>query len=213
MEQHGLDQVIGELKERGIKAGEAEAARIVAEANARAERIVTEANEQAAAVRKKAEADKAATLAALDAEMAQACRVGLAAFRQAIEGGFVVPEVTMAMQEVLKRPALLEQIVADMARAFAASGWGTGGVEVLLPEARRAELEQVFVGRLAARGAGGVQVRFDDSLAFGFRLGSPGGGFSFDLSDEGFAEVLVRFLSPRFRAAFYRSGDAEITRS
>jgi hypothetical protein len=48
-----------------------------------------------------------------------------------------------------------------------------------------------------------VVVRFDENLSFGFRIGPKGSGFCFDLSDEGFREVLVRFLSPRFRYAFY----------
>ena len=208
MEQHGLEQVIAELKTRGVKAGEEEAARILADAKARAEPIVSEARKEAEALRKQAEAERAATKAALEAELAQASRVGLAAFRQAIERGFLVPEVDEALRAAIDRPAFLEEAISEIVKAFAASGLRPADIDVVLPERRRAELGALFQSKLAARGAEGVRIRFDESLAFGFRIGPRGGGFFFDLSDEGFREIFVRFLSPRFRQAFYRDGAA-----
>lgn len=203
MEQHGLDQLIGELKSRGVKAGEEEAGRLVAEAKAKAETIISQAKAEADGIRRKAEEDRLATKAALDSELRQASRVGLAAFREAIEKGFVAPEIDAALRETLSKTSFLEETAAELVRSFAATGMKTSDIEVLLPEARRAELGATFVAKLAAKGAAGATVKYDDSLSFGLRIGPKGSGFSFDLSDEGFREVLVRFLSPRFRAAFY----------
>lgn len=203
MEQHGLDQLIGELKTRGVKAGEEEAARLVTEAKAKADTIISQAKAEADAIRQKAQEDRTATKAALDSELRQASRVGLAAFREAIEKGFVGPQVDAEVKDALSKPGFLEDAAAELVKAFAATGLETSDIEVLLPEKRKVELGTAFVGALAAKGAPGVTVKFDDSLSFGFRIGPKGSGFTFDLSDEGFREVLVRFLSPRFRQAFY----------
>ena len=211
MQQYGLDQVIDELKTRGIKAGEDEATRIVEQARARAKEIRAEAEVEAEEIRARARAQKKATLAAMESEMAQAARVGLAAFRQSIEKGFLVPEVDESLHGVLGKPGFLENALLEIVKAFAASGMSKGEVDALLPEARRAELGTFFLTKLKARGAKGLVVRFDDSLSFGFRIGPRGGGFSFDLSDEGFREVFVRFLSPRFRKAFCAQADAKKT--
>ncbi|MCU0660888.1 MAG: hypothetical protein MUC50_01010 [Myxococcota bacterium] len=203
MEQHGLDQLIGELKSRGVKAGAEEAARLVVEAKAKAETIISQAKAEADSIRRKAEDDRTATKAALDSELKQAARVGLAAFREAIEKGFAVPEIDAQVKRALDRPGFLEDAVGELVKSFAATGLANTDIEVLLPERRKNELGAAFIDALSARGASGVKVRFDDSLSFGLRIGPKGSGFNFDLSDEGFREVLVRFLSPRFRAAFY----------
>jgi V/A-type H+-transporting ATPase subunit E len=203
MEQHGLDGLIRDLKSRGIEAGEKEAARIVAEAKAKAEEILSQAKAEAKEIGQRAEKEREATKAALESELKQAAKVGLAAFRQAIEQGFLVPEIDETLKKTLDRPGFLEDAISEIVKAFAQTGMKSADVEVLLPEKRKAELGQAFVTKLASKGVAGVSLRYDENLSFGFRIGPKAGGFSFDLSDEGFREVLVRFLSPRFRQAFY----------
>ncbi len=204
MEKHGLEQMIEELKARGVKAGEEAAERLVEEAKERAKSIVAEALAQAETHKEQALAQKKRTMAALTVEMAQAARVGLTAFREAIEKSFLVPQVDEGLSALLARPAFLENAVLEMVKGFVASGMSAADVEVTLPEAQRQELAAFFTGKLQERGAAGVTVRFDDAVSFGFRIGPKDEGFSFDLTDEGFREILVRFLSPRFREAFYK---------
>jgi V/A-type H+-transporting ATPase subunit E len=203
MEQHGLDEVIRELRSRGIEEGEKEAARIVAEAKAKAEEVLSEAKAQAEEISRKALQERADAKATLESELRQAAKVGLAAFRQAIEQGFLIPEIDQAAKDALSQPGFFEDGISEIVKAFAQTGMKNEDIEVLLPERRKKELGDAFLARLAAKGAAGVVVRFDENLSFGFRIGPKGSGFCFDLSDEGFREVLVRFLSPRFRYAFY----------
>ncbi|MBM4321266.1 MAG: hypothetical protein FJ125_15295 [Deltaproteobacteria bacterium] len=203
MEQFGLEQVVEELKRRGVQAGEAEARRIVAEAQAEAQRLRAEAAAEAETLRRGAREEKARTLAALQAEMAQAARVGLAAFRCALEGSLLQPVVDEALAATLAQPALLTDLVLEMVRAFCASGMKVSDLELLLPEQHRQELEGLFLQRLLARGAQGVQVSFAPGLRSGFRIGPRGGGFIYDLGDEALREVFLSFLAPRFRKAFF----------
>ncbi len=205
MQQYGLDQVVEELKTRGVKAGQEAAEQLLQEAKTRAEGIVAEARAQAEALKEQAKAEKQKPLAAMKAEMKQAARVGLTAFRESIENSFLVPEVNEAVRTVTGRPTFLETAILEMVKGFVASGMSASDLVVTLPENRREELSGAFLNKLMERGAKGVEVRFDDSLSFGFRVGPEEGGFSFDLSEDGFREILVKFLSPRFREAFYKS--------
>jgi len=206
MEQIGLEQVISELKAKGVKAGEEEAARLVADARAKAEKIIAEARAEAEATRRKAEADRTQIRAALEAELAQAARVGLASFRETIEKGFVVPEIDAALKAALAKPNVVEETILELVRAFAATGLKSDDVEILLPENRRAELGEALVGKLAARGQRGLTVTHDAGMSIGFKIGPKGGGFAFDLTDEGWREILVRFVAPRFRDTFFAKG-------
>jgi V/A-type H+/Na+-transporting ATPase subunit E len=212
MEQHGLEQVIGELKARGIKAGEEEALRIIGEAKIKADKIIALAKDEADAIHKKSQSDKKATVAAMEAELRQAAKVGLAAFRQSIEKGFLVPEIDQALRTTLQKPNFFDDVIADLVKGFAASGFSKDDIEVILPETRKQELSQVVMAKLNEHGAAGSKVKFDDSLSFGFKIGSKSSGFVFDLTDEGFREIFTRFLSPRFRTAFYAGTNGDKVR-
>jgi len=205
MEQYGLEQVVEDLKTRGVKAGEESAGRIIEEARGKARTIVDEARAQADEIKEQAQVERKRTMAALKAEMQQAARVGLTAFRAAIEKSFLVPELNKDISNAIEGSGFLETAIPEMVKGFVAAGMSRSDIEVVLPEAHRQELAASFLQKLKERGADGVRVRFDDSLSFGFRIGPAGGGFTFDLTDDGFREILVKFLSPRFREAFYKS--------
>ncbi|MDY0062027.1 MAG: hypothetical protein RBU45_19610 [Myxococcota bacterium] len=203
MEQHGLEQVIAELKSRGVQAGEQEASRILGEARAEAARILAAARAEAAQIEAAAQRARDATRAALEVELAQAARAGLAAFRQALEANLLRPEIDSSLQAVLDRPEVLEGLILELVQAFARGGMKASDLQVLLPATRQAELEAVFLTRLQRTLARGLEVVFDSSLRFGFRLGPRDEGYLLDLGDEGFAEILGRFLAPRFRKGFF----------
>ncbi len=209
MESFGLEDVVQELKNRGIAAGQKQAEEIEAAAKEKAAKIVADARAEAEGIKAAAKAEKEATLAAMRAEMAQAGRVGLTAFRKAIEDGFLVPEVAGEVKSALGKQSVLEPAILELVRAFAKQGMKSSQIEVLLPAARQKDLAGAFVTKLRTRGAAGVNVAFDESLTFGFRIGPKGEGFSFDLSDEGFQEIFLRFLSPRFREAFFAPAEAK----
>lgn len=204
MEKFGLEEVIGELKQRGVRAGEEEARAIVAEARREAKKLRDDAEAQAAEIRARALEDKARTLAALQAELAQASRVGLMAFRQAVEQCLLVPVIDETLAELLSKPELLAELVLEMVRGFVASGMEVSDLQVLLPASSQRALEGAFLQKLRARGAQGIQVAFDPGLRFGLRISPKEQGFELDLSEEGFREIFLRFLSPRFRKAFFQ---------
>ncbi len=209
MEQYGLDKVIEELKEKGVRQGKAEAEKIVAQAKAQADEILSKAKAEAEKIVADAKKEREATLAAMKAEMAQAAKVGLAAFRRSIEEGFVVPTLDEELSAVISKPSFLETAVTELIKAFAASGMKAGDVKVLLPESLQKELGAFFVAKLKAKGGLGVTIQFSDDFKFGFRIGPKDDGFSFDLTEEGFREIMVRFMSPRFRDAFYATERAK----
>ncbi|MBN1944311.1 MAG: hypothetical protein JW797_01490 [Bradymonadales bacterium] len=204
MSQQGLDEVIAELKNRGIKAGEEEREKIVAAAQTKARQIVAEANEEAQRVRDKAKNDAEATRTQLAAELRQASAVGLEAFRQAVERAMLVPELDSKMAEVLGRPEFLKEILVEAARGFTQSGGAVEELDLLLPEAQRGKLEGGFLQALRKESGVGVTVQFDEDFSFGFKMAPSGGGYLFDFTEDGFREILLRFLAPRFRKYFFK---------
>ncbi|MCD6496996.1 MAG: hypothetical protein J7M25_01665 [Deltaproteobacteria bacterium] len=202
MEAHGLDSVIEELKNRGIQAGKSKADELLADARKKADQILAEARKEAEEINAKAKAEAAKTKEQMDAELQSAAQVAMSAFRQAMLKSFALPEIDKGLETILANPKFLEQVLADLIKAFAAQKFVEGGIQVLLPEAKQKELEAYLVSRLKARAGSGVTVKFDDSLSFGFQIGPADGRFVLDLSDAGFRQIFESFMSPRFRKYF-----------
>jgi V/A-type H+-transporting ATPase subunit E len=202
MEAHGLDEVIEQLKTKGIEAGRDEASQIVDEANEKAEKIVKEAEEKAEKIVNDAEQQADKTKRQMEAELQNTTQVALAAFRQSMEKGFLLPEVDKAAKPVVTKPDFMEKVLGELIKAFASSGFKEGGIKVLLPEKMQKELEGAFVQKLRTRASSKVEVAFDESISYGFQIGPADGRFVLDLSQDGFRQIFMKFLSPRFRQYF-----------
>lgn len=202
MEAHGLDKVIEKLKEKGIQAGEAESEKMKAEAQKKAEKIIDEAKEEAEEIVKKAKKEAESITHQMQAELKNASQVALSAFRQSMERGFLLPEVDSSLKPVISKADFMEKTISELIKAFAEKGFEEGGIQVLLPEERRKELEAAFVQKLKMRSSTKVEVEFDDNITYGFQIGPADGRFVLDFSEAGFREILMRFMSPRFREYF-----------
>ncbi len=206
MEEHGLDKVIEKLKEKGIKAGEEESRKLKAEAEKKAKEVLEAANKKAEEIVKKAETEAESTTRQMQAELRNATQVALTAFRQSMEKGFLLPEVDTALKPVISKADFLESVLTELIKTFAEQGFKEGGIRVLLPENRRKELESALVQKLKMKAAAKVEVDFDDTISYGFQIGPQDGKFVLDFSESGFREILMRFMSPRFRE-FFESGE------
>ncbi len=203
MGDQALQQVIDELKSRGLRAGEDEGRQKVEAAEAKAAQIVADAQAQADGIVNGAKNEAASMREQMQAELRQASAVGLEAFRQAVEKSFLVPTVDKALQRVLDDPSELRAILVETVKGFAAQGGGSGDLTVILPEAQRAKLEGAIKADMLSQTGSSVTVKFEDGFSFGFRLSPEGSGYLFDFSDEGFREIYLKFLAPRFREYFF----------
>lgn len=203
MADQALQQVIDELKSRGLRAGEDEGQKKVEAAEQRAQQIIAEAQAKAESIVNGAKQEAATTEARMKESLAGAARDGLNDFRQAVESSLLVPTVDKALQRVLDDPTELRAILAETVKGFTTTGGVTGDVQVILPEAQRAKLEGAIKADMLAQAGTGVSVRFEDGFNSGFRLSPDGSGYLFDFSDDGFREIYLKFLAPRFREYFF----------
>lgn len=212
---HGVDVLIGRLRDQGVAAGREQAAKILAEAEARAGTLIAEAeatarrlveDARAAAAREQAAARDALYLAGRDAVLAMK-RTLSERFAGAI-GGLVSDQ--MRDPELLRRLIL---IVAARSRDGVTPDEAET-MEILLPEDAvgleqlRRDPEQLNgsdLTRLVLAVTGdllraGVEFRPGVPGERGLRVMLRGETVELDLSDRAVAAVLMEHLQPRFRA-------------
>lgn len=209
----GVETLIERLREDGVAAGKAEAARIEAEARAEAARIVAEAKAEAdryrAEVRKAADQYRAAGEEALKTAMRDAILTMKAGLMAQFEA-----DVGRMVSKATADPDLLGRMVIELVgRARSAAGTGEGTEVVLPAEAVRSEAivenpALIRSGRLTEFVLGlaedmlerGVTLHAADDIQGGIRARVSGRDMEIDLSDEAIASLLMQHLQPRFRA-------------
>ncbi|MEM8597300.1 MAG: hypothetical protein AAGF76_12640 [Pseudomonadota bacterium] len=209
----GVDALIARLRDDGVAAGAAEAARLTKQAEEKAAQILaaaqeaaakTEAEARAAAERHRRAGEEALTIAMRDAVLTMKSTL-MARFER---------DMDRMVSTQLAQPEMLKQMVLELVgRAGSAASIGDGATVVLPAEivgadAIRADAEDIHAGALTKYVLGltqemlreGVTLYAADDLQAGIRAKASEGGVTLDLSDRAIAAIILRHLQPRFRA-------------
>lgn len=211
----GVETLIERLRDEGVAAGRAEAARIESEAKRQAELLVHEAGARAQQILDAARREAEAVRKGGEEALRIAMRDTILRLKAELADRFS-DEVKRLIAMELGQEAFLEQLILEVAgKARAESGLDAGqAVEVQLPKAlvspeelRRNPLElregslSHFVLSLAGNVlAAGVTFRVDPREGNGIRLYLKDKDVHIDLTDDKVAAVLLAHLQPRFRA-------------
>lgn len=175
-----------------MRAAEARSAEIIAEAQAQAGQIIAEARQKADDFRRTAEAD-------LRLSASQA----MSSLKQEILNALLVAVVDKPVSASLADPATIKEFLK-----IAIQHWTTGGgealsLEVLLPEARRAELESSLAEALRQELSRGLTLRFSKAIKAGFQIQPREGSFKISLTDEDFKEFFKEYLRPKTKTFLF----------
>lgn len=200
-----LQELIEKIKAEGIQAAEREAQRLHAEAEARSDQIVAAARKSAAQIVSEAQEQAARFEHNAREALSQAGRDLVLSLKE---------RITAMFRALLERssgeaysPKALEEAVVGLVKAWAADQ--TADLQVLLPAEQLAGLEKALQARLAGEIKKGLDIRPLAGLQAGFRVGSKDGSVYYDFSDQGIAEILAEFLTPRLGELLLKAAEQE----
>ncbi len=211
----GVEELIEQLRQQGVLAGQEKARDIVSDAEKRAAWIVEEAEQQARLIREQAQADAEALLASGKDALKLATRDALLKLRDTLLGSFsdevmrVVGE-QMADEKFLRRVILAlaarvrQECALDEEEAviFQLPAHVVGIDELKKnPEALKQGSLTHFTAAIAADLLRkGVVFKVSDSIDSGIRIQLQDKKMLIDFTDEAVATLLLEHLQPRFRA-------------
>lgn len=188
-----LQEIIETIKNEGVKNAEARQQEIIDNANSKAQSIIDDAKKEAESIVSKAKEEAQRHEASGRAALQQAGRDLVLTVRSEIEKLFD-KVVHQATGEALSGEKLADAIVAAL------GNWDeskVGDLQLLIPEKSRKEVEEGLKKRLADAMKQGVEIKPVPSVQAGFRISTKDGSAYYDFSDEGIAEMLSAFVSPR----------------
>lgn len=192
-----VQELVDKIKKDGVESAESMAADIIKEAKDTAKNIVASAKKDAEDLVSRATEEADRLEKAAEAAIRQAGRNLLIAFRDSIEAELsaLVKKETAAVYS----SDVLKNLIPSAVTAWIAST-GTNELTVILNDSDRKALEDSLLTALKDTLPGGLELRTDDSLSGGFRIGTRDGAAYYDFSAEAVADLFSTYLNPRVSA-------------
>jgi V/A-type H+-transporting ATPase subunit E len=197
-----LGDITNELTQKILEPAKADAEQIIRNAESQAAKLMAEARAQADQIREAAKRDAENLKKQMDIDLETASRNFLMMVEERLEKAVVGPVIEEALKPLLSDRDFLEKMILEVLAGYTRHEGKEHTIEILLPEARKAELETWFMEKFRGRMSQPLDVRFTDKMAFGFKIGVAGEGSHVNFS-EGLVEAFSQFCSPRFRKYFF----------
>lgn len=197
-----LGDITSELTEKVLAPAKAEAENLLSATRAEAGRITADAETEAERIREAARREADNLRKQMNVDLDTAARNFLIMVRERLEKAVVDPVIEENLKPLLSDREFLAKMIEELLAGFTRHGSHEHRIEILLPEARRAELETWFLQKFRDRVAQPLDIRFTDKISFGFKIGAAGAGSHINFSD-GLVQVFSEFCSPRFRKHFF----------
>ena len=186
------DRLYNEGLSKGKQEGEellqkahAEADRIVADAKAEAERIIAQANKEAEELKTKVTAD-----------IKMAATQSIAVTKQEIEKMVVTRASEQGVKANMSSPDFVKEMIKDVVKAFNPQNAAPVALDLILPEAMKAELEPFVNNEVAQLFKNEIKVDYSKKMNGGFKVSPREGGYMLQFTDEEFTQLIANYLRP-----------------
>lgn len=189
-----LQELIEKIKNDGVAAAEKSSADIISDAEKKASDIIAEAHEKAESIIKTAKTETERMEKASIEAISQAGRNQLISFRDGINAclnAIIKTETEKAYSQELLKTLIPETVKTWISKPDSDS------IAVILSEKDLKALESNFTSALKSEISKGVEIKSDDTLNAGFRIGTKDGAAFYDFSADSVAELFASYLNPR----------------
>lgn len=209
----GVEALIERLRDEGVNAGQAQAEKILSDAETRAKWIVSQAEEEAERVVRsaRAEAERARTAAA--EAMQVAARDALLAVKADLTNQFA-RKVRRLVSDSVSKEEMLEKMILEVVGRMREHTDDDEETTVILPrdvvgvddlrrnigELRTGSLTHFVLAQTSDMLRDGVSFGVSEDNQGGLQLTWRNGEVTLDMTDRAVADLLLAHLQPRFRA-------------
>ena len=192
--QNKLQELTDKLYAEGLSKGKQEGEELLAKAKVQAEEIVAKAHAEAAAIVAAATKDAEELKTKVQSDLKMAANQSVAATKKDIETLVVAKMTEAEVKNALTSADFVKEVILAVAKGFNTEE--PVDLEVVLPEALKAELEGFVANELSKTLKGGVEASFSKKIAGGFTIGPKEGGYFVSFTDETFNALIAEYLRP-----------------
>ena len=190
--QELTDRLYNEGLSKGKQEGEellqkaqVQADAIVANAKAEAEKIIAQANREAEELKTKVAAD-----------LKMAATQSIAVTKQEIEKMVVSKTSEQGVKAAMGSPEFVKEMIKDVVKAFNPQNASPVALDLIVPEALKAQIEPFVNNEIAQQFKGEVKVQASKKLGGGFKVAPKDGGYVLQFTDDEFTQLIANYLRP-----------------
>ena len=194
--QDKLQELTDKLYKEGLSKGKHDGEELVQKAQAEADRIVAYAKVQADHIIAQAnkEAEEMKTKVAADVKMA--ATQSIAVTKQEIEKMVVTNVATQGVKANMGNADFVKSLITTVVKAFNPDNAAPVALDLILPEAMKAEVEPFVQNEIANQFKGEVKVDYSKKMNGGFKVAPKDGGYMLQFTDDEFTQLIANYLRP-----------------
>ena len=194
--QDKLQELTDRLYNEGLSKGKQEGEELVQKAHAEAEAIIANAKAEAAGIIAQAnkEAEEMKTKVAADVKMA--ATQSIAVTKQEIEKMVVTNVATQGVKANMGNADFVKSLITTVVKAFNPDNAAPVALDLILPEAMKAEVEPFVKNEIANQFKGEVKVDYSKKMNGGFKVAPKDGGYMLQFTDDEFTQLIANYLRP-----------------
>lgn len=195
-----LSELIGALKQEGVKKGQDEADRIVGDGKKEAARILEEARHEADRIIGDAKKKADATMTNLDQQMSLALRDMLLKAKEELTELIALRPLREATDKTLTDPEFIKKLIFEIISKYVESRTAKGVKEelhIVIPEDMKGQFVKEWVAMMRSELKMQATLHTEAGLR-GFKLFTEGGGGELVVDTDSMLEVMRPFVSERF---------------
>jgi V/A-type H+-transporting ATPase subunit E len=188
-----LENLIEKIKSEGVDAANKEAAQIVTGAKKEAAAIIAQAQQEAGVIRSQAQRDAQQMQANAESSIGQAARDTVLKLKGEISGLF--ERALNARVGAEFDASFMKELITKVVQTLAQGK----SVEVVAADVDSDKLLAQIQAALKDTVKGGVNLRLDKRMPYGFQVGLKDQNVYYDFSDESIMESMKLFLNQRLK--------------
>lgn len=195
-----LSELIGALKEEGVKKGQDEAGRIIDDGKREAAKILEEARNEADRIIEDAKKRSADTMQNLDQQMALALRDMLLKAKDELTDLVALKPLRKASDKALVDPEFIKKLIFEIIRSYVETRASKGVNEelhIVIPEEMKGDFVKQWVAMMRDELDTQATLHAEKGL-HGFKLFTSKGGGELVVDTDSMLEVMRPFVSERF---------------
>ena len=189
-----LQSLLDKIQAEGIDKANAEAERILADAQAKAAGIIADSEAKALAAKRQSEADAALFQQRAEQAVRQAARDVLLSLRADLDQ--TLQRVFLSQISEALSLDFLRGLIADVVRAYSSSPEAAHGMDIAIAPAHVDALEAIVLKEARQMAASGIRVASNADVRSGFRLTLAHGRIEHDFTASAIQDVFAKFLRP-----------------
>ncbi len=194
--ENKLQELTQKLYNEGLSKGKQESEQLIANAKNEAEQIIADAKKKAAEIVKNAEQSAEDMKRNTITEVGLASREIVGTLKQQIEDLIILKGVSPAISQANTDPEFIKEILLTIAKNW--NGESSGKIELtaLLPADKQEQFTKVIEGAVVNNLQEGLEIKFDNKVKSGFKIGPKDGGYYISFSDDDFNALFKDYLRP-----------------